>query len=28
RSGEEDGQERTVEDFRDFLDSVRPEDFA
>ena len=29
RTGEEDaGQERTVEDFRDFLDTVRPEDFA
>lgn len=25
---EEDGQEQAVEDFRDFLDSVRPEDFA
>ena len=22
------GQERAVEDFRDFLDTVRPEDFA
>ena len=29
RTGEEDaGQERAVEDFRDFLDTVRPEDFA
>jgi len=29
RPGEDDaGQERTVEDFRDFLDTVRPEDFA
>ena len=29
RTGEEDaGQERAVEGFRDFLDTVRPEDFA
>lgn len=29
RTGEEDaGQQRTVEDFRDFLDQVRPEDFG